>query len=908
MTNDNYCIVDEPLPEALNFESLKQDGINQLQKLSGKVWTNYNESDPGITILDQLCYALTELGYCAQFPIADVLTQEDGAIHFQDQFFEPQNILTCTPVTPDDYRKLVLDNIQQVRVIYIEPESVSVPAAPTMPTSASGGSVNQTINSTLAETQYTGRYKSYLSLKDDIGPSDVEQIINRVQVLLNQHRNLAELFLRPKILTPVEIQLAGKVRLTPSSNAAKVESLIKQALLNYAAPLAVQSGYQELLAQGLELDEIFNGPKSSNGWIAGKNALKGQCLNVSVSDLTTLIAGIDGVGSVEHLSISAGANKNAIDIKKTEIPSFTLSDTFQFYRNGSLVNPQADQSSQPYLAALSAKHQGASVEAKIDLHPELPQGQYRNIEEYYSVQNTFPDIYGIGYNSLQSDATNYRVAQSRQLKGYLMAFDQLLANQFSQVAHIGDLFSFGAQSANSQYSEWPDLNIPHKKFTTTYFCQPLYDIPQVKPLLRGHDAFHYQFDPSKPENQIENEAWKKYKQFQFNEYIYGLRQNMESESEATTRRDAMLSHLMARHGDDANVYEEMIEACQWFGSELKTRIIVKTIWLQNYELLSYSRTRAFNINAFNLLPMPGDASIIDALNQHDGGNSKVVEHKGSGNFVKQEWWRRPSFPTLDGEVDQNRIYSEAKLSTPAFDNYSAFELKAGILLGLPARWRSLAGTIYALLDAPSFLNWLGNADSTYYLVDSDISVVRAQGKDQLREGDQCLLEIVCSSAPTAKDYQEHADQLLWLATQRQGFLLIESILLISSLPASLSAPFFLNAYLVYPNYVTLKHPSKFQNFIDTLVQLHWPAHVEMRYLPLSFDAMKGAISSYVSWKNNRDAYNAFLISLSQKKPDDSTVPAIKKSAKAAFDLFNTSKQDLALKLGLPTAEGAAVKP
>ena len=66
MTGDDYYIIDEPLPDALNFAVLKRDGIKQLQTLSGKVWTNYNDSDPGVTILDQLCYALTELGYCAQ--------------------------------------------------------------------------------------------------------------------------------------------------------------------------------------------------------------------------------------------------------------------------------------------------------------------------------------------------------------------------------------------------------------------------------------------------------------------------------------------------------------------------------------------------------------------------------------------------------------------------------------------------------------------------------------------------------------------------------------------------------------------------------------------------------------------------------------------------------------------------
>lgn len=889
--NDNY-IIDEPLPDALNFEVLKRDGIKQLQALSGRVWTNYNESDPGITILDQLCYALTELGYCAEFPIADVLTQVDGTIHFKDQFFEPQNILTSTPVTPDDYRKLVLDLVPQVRVIYIEPESVTVPAP------ACGS----------CQTAYTGRYNSYLSLKDSSVQADVDQIINTVYVLLNQHRNLAEWFLRPKSLTPVKIQLAGNVWLTSSANATKVESLIAQALLHYAAPAAVQSGYKELLAQGLDPDQIFNGPKTCNGWIAGKDALKGQCLSVSVSDLTSLIAGIDGVWYVESLSFSGDVNMNAIDIKKTEIANFTLSDTFKLLRNGIQLNTQPHQSGQPYLAALSSKHQTASVEAKIDLSPELPQGNYRNIEDYYSVQNTFPDVYGIGYNSLRSDASNYRVAQSRQLKGYLMAFDQLLANQFSQVAHIGDLFSFGSPHRKPEHTGLPNPGIPYKKFTTTYHCQPLYGIPQVKPLLRGHEVFHYQIDPSKPDDQVENEAWEKFKNFQFHEYIYGLRQNMENESEATTRRDAMLTHLMARHGDDAALYDDMIETCQWFGSELKTRIIVKTIWLQNYELLSYNRTRAFNVSAIKLLPIPGDASIRNGLCKHEAATSNPIDAKDGRNASKQEWWHRPVFPTIDGAVDQARIFSEAKLKPSDFENFSAFELKAGILLGLPGRWRSLAAKLYALLNAPGFHDWLNNSEPSYHLADSDISVIRVQGKDQLVEGNQCLMDIVCSSAPTAQDYQEYADQLLWLSTQRKGFLLIESILLVGNPQPQVLAPYFLTASLIFPDYVTLIQQPKFQNFIDTLVSLHWPASVEVHYLPTPFAAMSGIISSYVDWKNNRDNCNSLLHVLNQKKADDPTVSVTRKAAKTAFDLCNLSKSELASKLGLSQGKREAVQP
>jgi len=317
--------------------------------------------------------------------------------------------------------------------------------------------------------------------------------------------------------------LAGKVWLTQSADVEKVESLISQALLNYAAPLAIQSGYKELVSEGLASDQIFNGPKMQHGWIADSDALGSKCSSVSLSSLTTLIASIDGVLYVESMKFATPDDiNNEIPIEINQVAKITLSS--DFHLNGMPETTRSENSSQHYLAALRASHQAAGVEAKVDLYPDMPRGQYRNIEEYYSVQNTFPDIYGIGYNSLQSNATSYQVATSRQLKGYLMPFDQLLANQFSQLAHIGDLFSFQIDPSNAERAQTTTSSIPHRKFATTYYCNALYDVPHVKPLIRGNEAFHYELDPGKSDKQVERDAWHKFQKFQINEYIQGLRQ------------------------------------------------------------------------------------------------------------------------------------------------------------------------------------------------------------------------------------------------------------------------------------------------------------------------------------------------------------------------------------------------
>lgn len=838
----DYSIIDEALPDALNFEALKRQGIEQIKVLVGKVWSNYNESDPGVTILEQLCYALTELGYCAQFPIEDVLTGRDGKIHYHDQFFEPQHILTSSPVTLNDYRRLVHDRIAEVRVIYIDAECV-----PDSDESAGQGVA-------------TGRYRCYVGIKKS-DPLGDEQVLERVHLLLNQHRNLAEHFMRPVMLKARGIQLAGRVCLSRSADAGIVYGQILQVVQNYAAPLVKQSGYGELVAAGFAPDQIFNGPQLQHGWICGADALREKCRCVSLFQLSGLIMGIDGVSHVESLSFYREDGKTEISIDDTEIPDILLSVDFQLSRNNLPVAQAPNQPMQQYLSELAAAHQSAGVDAKVDLYPELPCGRYRNIEQYYSVQNTFPDNYGIGYNSLQSDAASYRVASSRQLKGYLMVYDQLLANQFSQLAYIGDLFSF--HPAHSTRRE-AGRGIEHTPFAVTYYCQALYDVPDVKPLLRGNEAFSYRFDPDLPDSKVARGAWNKFREFQFNEYIYGLRDSMESEYEATGRRDRMLTHLMARHGDEAGRYDDMIKTCQWYGSEVKTRIVVKTIWLQNYRKLSYYRTKAYDCLLAAKLLIPGDPDILAGVaNRHGIGAA--------------QWWSAQAYPTRDGALDQALLYAEAGLSNADFDDFSTFELKADILLGLCAHLRNLAGKLFALLNDLDFAAWLEGCDRTnFQLIDTDISVVRDGSTDRVYEGATWLMTIKSpeemSSAPKLSDYQAYAEQLLWLATQRKGFLLIEPVLLLpakkTDTPLTFqAAPYFLAATLIFPDYVALIQRPGFARFIDTLRDLHWPAHVEMRYQPASFRFLKAFIPIFVRWHNSqsgsatRDNASAILAKL-----------------------------------------------
>jgi hypothetical protein len=55
----------------MDYAALRQEGIRQLERMAGGQWTDFNAHDPGITILEQLCYVLTDLAYRTAYEVPD---------------------------------------------------------------------------------------------------------------------------------------------------------------------------------------------------------------------------------------------------------------------------------------------------------------------------------------------------------------------------------------------------------------------------------------------------------------------------------------------------------------------------------------------------------------------------------------------------------------------------------------------------------------------------------------------------------------------------------------------------------------------------------------------------------------------------------------------------------------------
>ncbi|MBP6812023.1 MAG: hypothetical protein KA138_10915, partial [Saprospiraceae bacterium] len=91
---------------SLDFDRLRTEGIRHLENLATEVWTDFNAHDPGITLLELLCYAITDLGYRTRMlTIQDIAAGPGG----EKPWFDAHEILPVSPVTVYDLRKILID-------------------------------------------------------------------------------------------------------------------------------------------------------------------------------------------------------------------------------------------------------------------------------------------------------------------------------------------------------------------------------------------------------------------------------------------------------------------------------------------------------------------------------------------------------------------------------------------------------------------------------------------------------------------------------------------------------------------------------------------------------------------------------------------------------------------------------
>ncbi|WP_130735398.1 hypothetical protein [Flavobacterium sp. J27] len=716
MKEINY-IINTPLPLTQDFTSLKNEGLSYITKIAGNEWTNLNSSDPGVTILDQLCYALTELGYCNNFPVKDILTDYNDKLIVKDQFYLPNEILTTSPITCNDYIKYIIDEVSEVDNVIIVP-----------------------IQSKLSYLK--GIYAIYLALNPEIkDAATISTVCNTVFYRLNKRRNLGELFLVPQPLKEKKYTLTGQLQISNQEEASKIITLLENKIHYYIFPKVIQENESELLSEGENINAIYNGPDMRHGWI--NEAHLGQKKNsVTLRNLINIIQSTASVSTIQNLQIKEVQPVDVVTGTNSELLTFDLSELTVSYTNVGAHNAINDEK------AISLSNLVSEITP--NKQEKLPKGRYRDINSYYSIQNTFPDIYAVGENAINSNASDFEIAQSRQLKGYLTLYDQILANQFSQLANVHQLFSFknGITGTPSELENFYTTKTPSEKeqimypvpylsFSPTYFYQALYSVPNIKPLLKNNTVFNYSLE-TRTSTVAEEMSWIKFKEDPYNSYIRGLQNCMEEESENLNRRNAILDHLLARHGESPLFIDTVIEGSLYTGNSQKDKIIIKSLYLQNLGLLSYNRYKGYNYLGAKKIASLSEYKLQDkeALATNITSPCFNVEEETDFSFNRYD-----NFVT-DFIFNTHKVDQIEKVKKQDFIDYSALELQLNLLLSLKT----------------PYINYLQSILDT---LDSECSTCQNTNEK-------------CSTCTTQL---EQIQQSLWFLNERKGILCIENCLL-----------------------------------------------------------------------------------------------------------------------------------
>ena len=544
----------------LDYSFLREKGLEYIEKLSSNLWTDYNTHDPGVTMLEVLCYAITDLGMRMEMPIENILAPEDKtAQKISDQFFRATQILPSKPVTENDYRKLFID-IEGVKncwqkpfeqTVYLDCKNDKLAYNPKLLTKLTGNFNLQGLYSITVD---------FDELDENVYPTDVlkEKEYNRIKKLITErfhaNRNLCEDLSEIKKVEVHPISVCASIDVLPEADEELVHANVLRAIDNYFSPSLRFYSLKQMFDKGYTSDLIFEGPVLSHGFIDPEE-LEAASLRTEVrlSDIMQLIMNIEGVNFIKDISINNCKNPTdetdswLICVEPGKKPVRCTDSAYSYYKGVLPVNIN-QKKVQKYLDDMEQAEKDEQALVGLDMEIAIPSGTYMNTRETTTVQNDFPDTYGIGPNGLPSQVGTIRKSQARQLKGYLLFFDQILASYFAHLEKVKDLLSVD------------------NRLKKTYFTQAVTDITDFSELVSNY--------PTDNPGDLSDLLFAE------------LDHNIE-------RKNRLLDHLIARFAEKFSDYTFLMK--QLYGDYASEAILhSKENFLKDYDVTSRQRGSAFN--------------------------------------------------------------------------------------------------------------------------------------------------------------------------------------------------------------------------------------------------------------------------------------------------------------------------
>lgn len=721
---------------AMDYDFLRKEGIRLLQEMSGTDWTDYNLHDPGVTILEYLCFAITDLAYRTNFEIEDLLTQKDGTIDFKgNSFVKPAAALSSNAVTINDFVKILLDNIEEIANVWIQP-----------------------VSSSYAPNALKGLYTFFVQLNQEamvglrggleIDLATKQRIQQQVQDNFTKYRNLCEdASTEIHILEPQQVFFSANIIISQNELPENIMALVYYAIYKFLNPGVRYYTEKELLSRGYTIEEIYSGPKLANGFILDEE-LKLRNLTIDRSELYQVISEVKGVMVVSELKIN-GHHDPVLEIDTLKFPYFNIKKSSFNIRDYSDANIIAVKESLA-LDIFYNLQERAERRFIHDFHlvqQKEIRGTYMD-GSYYSIQKHFPAIYGIAEEGLSKSEDGLRLAHAKQLKAYLMFFEQIMANYLAQLKGINGLFSNNFVSTAAK----------------SYYTQPLTSVPDFSVMITDEPQGDW-------ENYLSSVSYPEF-----------LDKGIESEDLCFKRKNRMLDHLLARFNESISSYPLQIFD-KVYGKTRKNKLAEEELeWksrlLRKVTELSHARSLGFNYLGKKKVGLDYDfrrkmyyllyiRNLPDtSLVQPFSNQLRVEKIRGNGvPFIKKG---NHGSPELSAEPELSKIIS----FTPA---QFMEEKKKGNVKSYPAN--HVPGDTIFQNQPVSFLKHALNIDNYRLAIDPEgpnlhLLLYQAPGTEEW-----VTVNHYASSMDAIVALDALIDLLIKTSTTSEGFYLLEHILL-----------------------------------------------------------------------------------------------------------------------------------
>lgn len=444
-------------PLAQDFKALREMGMDLIRQLAPDTWTDHNLHDPGINTLEELCYAISDLGYRLDFPIVDLLAYADPKRDPYTSLPPAYLILPSLPITLLDLRKIVLD-VPGVQNAWVAQEQAPTPRFYYQ---------NDQRWLTFSPTDATPiPLAGLFNIRIQPEPAYADKGRQLKQAVLEHWhacRNLGEDLSTVELIGTQNVGLNAVIEINTEESPNVLKQGLFTTLADYICPSPKFYEYETMLRRGHKPEELFTGPLLRHGFLEDEELIQSKPrTDLRISDMIRLLMQVPGVRLVKKLELTYAGQVYPwfLQLESGKLPQLNiLNSHIQLVMNGQPVGTANRQElNNTFIASRAGSH--GQMRTPQQRFPSPPKGRYRSPGKYASIQNHFPQIYGIGDEGIAPNAGNARKGAAKQFKAYLLLFEQILANQHAQLEHFKNLFAYDQLPENSHFAQLLEGSVP----------------------------------------------------------------------------------------------------------------------------------------------------------------------------------------------------------------------------------------------------------------------------------------------------------------------------------------------------------------------------------------------------------------------------------------------------------------